>query len=385
MFIALVLMVGSKNLSFAEQGSAPNESRQNLESSEDIEKKAEADSENGKSLLDGNFFGIRARVDGGLELNYEYLDVEDVGDEDSDSSSDFFVSTAELVLRLFFNDYSKAKIVGAAEDFGKQGEDGKMRLDEAILTLKSAQPVFYLVVGKRVMPFGVFEDRLIEGTLNEDLYEIDEWGATVGVAPDYYGLDISFSIYRDTQIIDNLKDFDTLDVRPGRQKDDRFRSFIANLSLEPVEDALNLSFFYNSEPGDGRRNQSLGAAASIHFWNFTLDAEYITALEREAGENQEENKESAVVAGLAWNAADALQLVSRYEIFRDDTRGDQDEVLDYRIIAGFNCSLSDWFDISFVEETLLAFEYRYSKFEKEVGSEATDSQNMVQVQLSFEF
>ena len=306
LFIALVLMAGSKSLSFAEQGSAPNESRQNLESSEDIEKKAEADSENGKSLLDGNFFGIRARVDGGLELNYEYLDVEDVGDEDSDSSSDFFVSTAELVLRLFFNDYSKAKIVGAAEDFGKQGEDGKMRLDEAILTLKSAQPVFYLVVGKRVMPFGVFEDRLIEGTLNEDLYEIDEWGATVGVAPDYYGLDISFSIYRDTQIIDNLKDFDTLDVRPGRQKDDRFRSFIANLSLEPVEDALNLSFFYNSEPGDGRRNQSLGAAASIHFWNFTLDAEYITALEREAGENQEENKESAVVAGLAWNAADAL-------------------------------------------------------------------------------
>ncbi|MGD8343266.1 MAG: hypothetical protein PVH53_06710, partial [Desulfobacterales bacterium] len=41
-------------------------------------------------------FGDKVRLNGTVELNYEYLDVRDIDDENSDSSSDFFMSTAEL-------------------------------------------------------------------------------------------------------------------------------------------------------------------------------------------------------------------------------------------------------------------------------------------------
>ena len=330
-------------------------------------------------------FGDKVRLSGAVELNYEYLDVKDIDDENSDSSSDFFMSTAELALRVFFNDWSKSKVVVNAEDYGKKGDQGQVNLDEAIVTLKSLQAPLYLVAGKTVMPFGVFEDHLIEGTVTEDVYEIDDWGATIGYNPDFYGLDVSFSVYRKPQVIENLQNEDTHDFRPGRQEEDYFRSFITSATIEPIEDALTLSAFYSSEPGDGDRNRSIGGALTLNCWRFILDAEYITALERELGENEEENKESAGFVGLAFEPLESLLLATRYEAFWDDTRGDQDEVLDYRIVTGFSYSLLELFDVFFLTEAKLMFEYRYSKYEKEADSEAANSQNMYQVQLVFQF
>ena len=367
----------------AENNEADHEAKQRLKQIEEIEE--EEKRAGALNPIIQEIFGEKVRLNGGVEFNYEYLDVEDIGDENSDSSSDFFMSTAELALGVFFNEWSKTKIVVTAEDVGQQDEDGKIRLDEAIAALKSMHVPLYFIGGKTVMPFGVFEDHLIEGTLAEDLYEIDEWGATLGYNPDFYGLDISFSVYRNAQVIENLQNEDTHDFRAGRQKEDSFRSFIANVTLEPIEDTLTLSAFYDSEPGDGNRNQSIGGAFSLNYWKFTLDAEYVTALEREKGDNEEENKENARVVGLAFDLSDSLQLATRYEVFSDDTRGDQDEVVDYRIVTGFNYSLIDLANFSFLTEALLSFEYRYSKFEKETGSEATNSQNMFQFQLVLGF
>jgi hypothetical protein len=384
MCLVILLAPWPSGLASADDKSDGSDIEQELELVEETEEKEDEE----LSWLNQKFepiVGEKFRLNGAVELNYEYLDVEDVGDQNSGSSDDFFISTAELALRVFFNDWSKAKVVVAAEDISKNGDDSDVRLDEAIATIKSMQVPLYLVGGKTVMPFGVFEDHLIDGTLAEDLYEIDEWGATVGFNPDFYGLDLSFSIYRDAQVIENLQNEDTHDYRAGRQKEDRFRSYVANLSLEPIEDMLTLSTFYNSEPGDGDRNRSMGGAATLNYWKFTLDAEYISALEREKGDNEEENKESATIVGLAFEPLESLQLATRYEVFRDDTRGDQDEVLDYRIVAGFNYSFLDLIDIFFLTEAALLFEYRYSKFEKEAGSEATNSQNMYQLQMVFEF
>ena len=330
-------------------------------------------------------FADRVRLNGGVELNYEYLDVRDIDDENSGSRSDFFMSTAELALRVFFNDWSKSKVVVNAEDYGKKDDQGKVRLDEAIVTLKSLQAPVYFVAGKTVMPFGVFEDHLIEGTVTEDFYEIDDWGATIGFNPDFHGLDVSYSVYRKPQVIENLENEGIHDFRPGRQKEDYFRSFIASATVEPIEDRLSLNAFYNSEPGDGDRNRSIGGALTLNYWRFILDAEYITALERELGENEEENKESAGFVGLAFEPLDSLLLTTRYEAFWDDTRGDQDEVLDYRIIGGFSYSLLELLDVFFLTEAKLMFEYRYSRYEKEADSDATNSQNMYQVQFVFGF
>ncbi|MGD9078936.1 MAG: outer membrane beta-barrel protein [Desulfobacterales bacterium] len=386
-FIIVVFILWPVHSAKAENNEADHETKQRLKQIEEIEEKEEEEEVRQGALnpIVQEIFGEKVRLNGGVEFNYEYLDVEDIGDENSDSSSDFFMSTAELALRVFFNEWSKTKIVVAAEDVGQQGEDGKIRLDEAILTLQSIGMPLYFIGGKTVMPFGVFEDHLIEGTLAEDLYEIDEWGATLGINPDFYGLDLSFSVYKDPQVIENLQNEDTHGWAPGRQKEDKFRSYIANVTLEPIEDTLALSAFYSSEPGDGNRNQSIGGAFTLNYWKFTLDAEYITALTREKGENEEENKESARVVGLAFDLLDSLQLATRYEVFSDDTRGDQDEVVDYRIISGFNYSLLELTNVSFLTEALLSFEYRYSKFEKETGSEATNSQNMFMFQLTLGF
>ena len=384
--VVLALVLWPIYLAKAENNKEDHEVKQQLKKIEELEEKEEEEEREGAlNPIIQEIFGKKVRLNGGVEFNYEYLDVKDIDDENSGSSYDFFLSTVELALRVFFNEWSKAKIVVAAEDVGQQGEDGKILLDEAIVTLKSLRIPLYFIGGKTVMPFGVFEDHLIEGTLAEDLYEIDEWGATLGFNPDFYGLDLSFSVYEDPQVIENLQNFDTHDWRSGRQKEDKFRSYIANITLEPLEDTLTLSAFYNNEPGDSSRNQSIGGAFTLNYWKFSLDAEYITALEREKGANGAENKESAGVVGIAFDVLDSLQLATRYGVFDDDTPGDQDEVLDYQIVAGFNFSLLDVVNFSYLTDALLSFEYRYSHYEKEKGSDATNSQNMFVFQLALGF
>ena len=79
------------------------------------------------------------------------------------------------------------------------------------------------------------------------------------------------------------------------------------------------------------------------------------------------------------------RLEAQFEDFSDDTSGEQDEVLDYRIVTGFSYSLLELFDVFFLTEATLLFEYRHSRYEKEEDSEATNSQNMYQVQLVFGF
>jgi hypothetical protein len=385
-FVIVSFILSPLNSAGAENHEGDHDVKQRLKKVEEREEKE--DEEEREGLLNPiiqETFGDKVKLDGGVEFNYEYLDIEDIGDENSGSSSDFFMSTAELALRVFFNEWSKAKIVVTADDIHRTGDDESINLDEAIVTLKNLGPPLYFIGGKTVMPFGVFEDHLIEGTLAEDLYEVDEWGATLGFRPDFHGLDMSLSVYKSPQVIENLQNFDTHEWRSGRQKEDKFRSYIANITLEPLEDMLTVSTFYDNEPGDGSRNRSIGGAFTFDYWKFSLDAEYVTALEREKGDNEAENKESAAVVGIAFDALDSLQLATRYGVFDDDNPGDQDEVLQYQIVTGFNYSLLDVVDFSFLTDAVFSFEYRYSNYEKERDSNATNSQNMFIFQLALGF
>jgi len=370
--VVLILILGLSYSAKAEDSEADHEVKQREKIILAIEEKEEVGEE-------------KIKLIGYIETNYEYLDVKDIDNKDSGSSSDLFIGSVTFALSAIFNEWSQALVALELEDIGRDGDAGNFRIDEATATLKAPRIPLYFIGGKTVLPFGVFEDHLIEGTLAEDLYEIDEWGATLGFAPDFFGLDISFSIYEDASIMDNLEDFDTHEFRPEHQKEDRFGAYIVNVTLAPAGDTLTVSAFYNSEPGDGRRNESIGGAFSLDFWKFILDAEYITALQRENGENGEENKERVAVAGLAFDLLDWLQLATRYEDFDDDNPGDQDEVLDYRVIAGFNYFFLNHADLSYLAEAAFSFEYRFAKFEKEKGSQAADSQTMLQFQVAIEF
>jgi hypothetical protein len=308
----------------------------------------------------------KVTLGGFIDLDYDYYEVSDVSDKDSGSSSDLGLGSVDLELRVFFNEWVKAKFVLAADDVGKKDGEEKIKVDEAFFTMICPYIPTYFVGGYRVLPFGVFEDRLITGLITEDLYEIEEVGVTLGFTPDFYGLDISFTVYGGQDIIENLEDVGTHEYSPDREEDDDVSSFIANVTLEPVEDMLSLSVFFDSEPGDGRRNQTMGSAFTLDVWKFSLDGEYIAALQREDGDNGEENKESALVAGLAIRPLKSvpLEFVVRYEDFDNDQQGNQDEILDDRYVAGFSYKFLEW--------ATFFFEYNYLNYEKERGSDAAD-------------
>jgi hypothetical protein len=327
--------------------------------------------------LDLETFAEKITLSGFVELNYDYVDVSDAANENSDSTSDLYLSSVELALRVFLNKMAKAKIVVNAEDVGRRDGDEKLSLDEAIVTLKSPKMPLYFIGGKTTLPFGVFEDHMISGSITEDLYEIDDVGVTLGVAPDVYGLDISVTVYGGQNIIENLEDFGTHEFSTGRLEEEDVNSFIANVTLEPLEEILSAAVFYNSEPGDENRNRSIGGALTLKVWKFVFDIEYITALEREKGADAKENKDNAWFAALAFQPSEKLELATRYEDFNDDRSGDQDEILDDRYLAGIN--------YSFLDFTTLSFEYRHSRFEKESSSIAADEQNELRFQLALKF
>ena len=122
-FVTCVFTVAPVISALAENNQKDREAKQRLETVEEIEQEEEKQGEESRAV--GQIFGEKVRLNGGVELNYEYLDVKDIDNEDSGSSSDFFVSTAELALRVFFNEWSKAKVVVRPEDVGRQGGNGK--------------------------------------------------------------------------------------------------------------------------------------------------------------------------------------------------------------------------------------------------------------------
>ena len=369
--VMLILIPGLFQFAVADEN---HEVKQRLEDIEEAEEKEDdADEEISVSLP----YIEKVTVNGFIEFNYDYIDTQEADDKDSGSDSDLYIGSIEVALRFFFSPWAKAKLVVNVEDMFKDEDEEDINVDEALLTLKAPWVPLYVKGGKTVLPFGVFEDHLISGTVTEDLYEIHEWGATLGLAPDFYGLDLSVSIYEGQHVIDNLENFESHEFRAERQNSDEIESYIANLTIEPIADRVFLSTFYNSEPGDGNRNESLGGAVTLALWDVLIDTEYITALAREKGDNGEENKENAWFLGLTYLATEELELGVRFEAFDDDVRGDQDEIVDYRYLAGFNYAFADFATFS--------FEYRYTELERESGSEAADDLNELFFQVALEF
>lgn len=312
-----------------------------------------------------------------LEVNYDYTDVTDTEDENSGSAADVYLDAVEFGLDVAFNAWVDTRVALIVEEIGKKDRRATTKIDEAIMRLDIPGIPLYIVGGKTVLPFGVFENHLISGTLTEDLYEIDDVGLTLGVAPDVYGLDMSLTTYRGQNIIENLEDFGTHTFSTEREQTMTGLSFIAQISLEPSRDRVRMAAFYDSAPGDGGRNRSAGGGLSLTCWNFRLDAEYVAALERENGEDGAENREQAWFGGLAFLPMEPIELAVRYEAFDDGRAGQQDEILRHRYLAGLNVALCD--------AAIISWEYRHSRFERESGSSAAERQNEFRAQLTLEF
>ena len=53
--------------------------------------------------------------------------------------------------------------------------------------------------------------------------------------------------------------------------------------------------------------------------------------EREKGDNEAENKAKTWFVALAFQPLESLEQATRYQVFKDDRSGDQEEVLDYHM------------------------------------------------------
>jgi hypothetical protein len=311
-----------------------------------------------------------------VELNGIYSDIEDEGDAAGGDLWDLYVGSIGFRLNAARTEWLSFDLLAELEDIGKQNESATATLSEVFVSLHHSQFPLYFIGGKRTLPFGVFENRLISGPLTEELYEIDAVGVTLGVQFDALSSDLSLTLYQGQHVIENLEQFNTHQFSDERAETNRIDAYILAFEAEPMDEVLTFALFLDSEPGDGRRNESVGAAATGSLYDVAVDVEYIRALKRESGDDGEQNLETAWIAAIAYQPVDAVQAAIRYELF-DDDRGEQDQVVDFRYLAGLNYFINEHMTVS--------FEYRHTEFEREAGSDAADTVNEYQLQLVYEF
>jgi hypothetical protein len=312
-------------------------------------------------------------LNGTVEFDYEYADDSDVSDNTvNDSTSDIKVGTVELGLGIEFHETVTGSLVLKAENVGDSDSttSDDVFVDEAIITLQKEGFPLYFLGGKRTQPFGYFNSNLANDPITQDLYEISKAGATVGWTPGVLNMDISLTVYRGETLADKAEEAGigfTRDKTSGYTASNDVSSYIANITAYCLNDCMSFAGYFNSEPGDGDRNETIGGTFhySIENIKLDLDAEYMAAMSRENASNDEEAKESAWFVAAAYQVIDPLQLAIRYEAFDDDVSGDQAGTLEDRFSLGGTYKL-------FEKEPFvcnLMAEYRLSNYEDAAGAD----------------
>lgn len=334
---------------------------------------------------------------GAVELDFSYANDSDPANNTvNDSTSDLDIGTVELGAEIKFHEYVTGNFLLKGENLDK---DDKVFWDEATITIRKEGFPLYFIGGKRGQPFGVFESHLINDPITKDCYEIAKTGATVGFTPDILGLDASFTAYRGEVLMGHMLDGayglgrdykDAAGVLPvwrtggmgaGYAETDDVSSYIGNITVSPIE-GLTLASFYDSEPGDGNRNETVGGMFNFKIWKLTFDAEYMKAVSREKDSaDNKEYKESAWFGAVALQVTEPLELAARYESFDDDIAGDQDGTLKNRYSLGANYTLFKKDNFS----TTIMAEYRKSDYEKASGSIFDDNLDEFFVRLAMAF
>jgi len=320
---------------------------------------------------------------GAVELDFGYANDSDPADNTvNDSTSDLDIGTVALGAEIKFHEYVTGNLLlkGEALDSGND----RVFWDEATITIQKEGFPVYFVGGKRGQPFGVFESHLINDPITQECYEIARTGATVGFTPGLLGLDISGTVYKGEVLADTLYGAGfglARDNRPAYAATDDVSSYIGNITVSPFE-GLTFAAFYDSEPGDGDRNETLGSMFKFQIWKLTFDAEYMKALSREKNFTADKAyKESAWFGAVAFQVIEPLELAARYEGFDDDRSGDQGGTLENRYSIGANYTLFQKENFS----TTLMTEYRRSDYEKASGSVFDDKLDELFVRLSIAF
>ncbi|GAB4388001.1 MAG: hypothetical protein Kow0025_04780 [Thermodesulfovibrionales bacterium] len=250
----------------------------------------------------------RVSLTGTIEGDYAWARRGDIADGGSGSASDIFLSAVELGVGLDLNDYISGFVLLKAEDIGSE-EETNLMVDEATVAFEGGSLPFYLTLGKRAQPFGVFENHLVSDPMAQDAYETNDVGVTVG----YRGpmdSDISITLYSGEEMMERLLgsglfDAEAVARRPGGS--DGASSFIISASATPAANhLLYLTVFasFLSEPGRDGRNSTASAGFNLippFLENLKATAEYARALRRERYEGFDRSfKESVYTLTVAY-------------------------------------------------------------------------------------
>ncbi len=273
----------------------------------------------------------------------------------ANSTSDLKLDSIGFSIESVLNEHVSAN---AFVKYEYQDADYKLFVDEAYITLsKLTDQPFTVTAGKWYLPFGVYNNHMVNDPLTEDAYEINSPAVSFAITPEEVeGVDLSLTLY-------SSSDARYADPANNHTEDD-FGNYILNASFEQAG-FLNFSVYFASEQGAGGRNDSLGASMSATYMeNLTFDVEYITALERDDTIRNDltiPGEDTAYSIAGAFKVLPALELVGRFEGYDDGVSGYQPYVddslvgVEYRVSAGANYEL--------FENALLMSEFRVTELE----------------------
>ena len=206
----------------------------------------------------------------------------------SAAATDLYLRAFELGVEADVVGWLSATIVLNSEWIGDPlyGSDAAIAVDEAHLDVTVPHTPLYLVLGKRIQPFGLFETYLATDLMAQDAYEAKAVGLTAGIrAPG--STDLSATLYKGRVWSAHLAgsgllgpavpDFPALDVP-------RLSSWILSGISSPAGDDWRISAALTSEPGLARRLTTLNVGSYLSFpWfeNLEFSAEYMKALRRD--------------------------------------------------------------------------------------------------------
>ncbi|MEC4675470.1 MAG: LbtU family siderophore porin [Nitrospirota bacterium] len=350
---------------------------------------------------------------GAIEGDYRWSEHNDVTDTTSDSTSDLFIRTMELGAEADFTAWIKGSLVLLAEDLGTDDETD-VSVDEAVMTIQSEGFPVYLILGKRVQPFGFFENHLVSDPMTQDAYETNRAGVTVGLTGPR-ALDFSATLYKGEEMMNHFFESGLFNTdtaaggisREGEGSDD-VGSYIVSLSLSPMEDHITLFGAYISETGNRERNVTVNAGFSFippGLKNIRIDAEYMKALSREkydgAGREYKEGMFSIAVAyevvlrkkqitgdvllaeSRGREMSGPLEFAVRYEHFDDDgmAEGAGTWTVDNRYSAGTGYSF--YYDEESGLTAYIAAEFRLTKYREITDSIDKNNEFLARLGLSF--
>ncbi|MEW6721509.1 MAG: hypothetical protein AB1346_13765 [Thermodesulfobacteriota bacterium] len=331
----------------------------------------------------------RVHLSGTFEGDFAWAKKGDPADRTIGPASDLFIGTIELGVGVDVTDWLTGNVVLLAEDLGTEDETD-LTVDEATLTFRKEDFPFSLVVGKRVQPFGVFENHLVSDPMTQDAYETNRVGATA-VYSGPMDLDLSATAYKGEEMMTHLFESWLFDseavVRADHRPADEVNSYILSASFKPLGGPLTLFGSFLSEPGAGNRNDT--ASAGFHFEadgkrGFRVDTEYMKAVNREiyAGFDREFRegvfavtvayefvmREREVIGGSLFEerkahlVAEPMEIALRYEHFDDDGLAAASQTFSVKDRYSAGARYSFYEDPSGGLAAYIAGEYRHTEY-----------------------